>query len=625
MAVRPVQMDLGVARGSFTPSRKSNPSQNACVQRLKRQESHSTRWQRKMLTTAMTASTNQQTQAPAEDPAVPLPVLGINTSLPSFFQASGTELGSLGTDAMDEIDLGGGKWLSNDLKRERTPDQRTQQLPRKTKIVCTIGPSSCSREDLFALADAGMNVARLNMSHGDHTSHQQVIDLVKEYNASGRRGDHIGILLDTKGPEVRSGDVGASGGVVLSKGDKFTFTVDYSVLLDATIDRRTTVNYDDFVKDVHVNDILLVDGGIMSMRVESITGKDVNCEVVDGGTLTSRRHLNVQGRTANLPSITEQDWKDLKFGIEQEVDFFALSFVNDARVILEVKEFLRVHNAEIAVLPKIESVSAVRNLDEILLVSDGAMVARGDLGAELPVEEVPLIQSEIVFKCQQQGKPVIVATNMLESMITNPTPTRAEVADITVAVREGADAVMLSGETANGKYPIKALEVMSATAKRVPWELAPAPETPFGEIDTSGRFVGAAQVVAKLSVSNPELVTHLFAYNATNMSNVIEVPILLFTRSGFMAALISHFRPRKTVFAFTNNAAVQRRMSLYRGIMALRQEITSNKEETLNEALETLKSMGHIKSGDEICIIQAGLNTIWRKNDTKSIVFKTVA
>mmetsp|Transcript_27375 Transcript_27375/g.37762 ORF Transcript_27375/g.37762 Transcript_27375/m.37762 type:complete len:625 (-) Transcript_27375:120-1994(-) len=619
----PFMQRLDVVRGSFI----SVPAfQRVCLPKLKLGAAQlgRRRCQAPMLATA-TSQGNSKNGNGVDQLSTQLnamPALSLNTTLPSPFLENNDS--NTGKDVMDMTDAGGSNWLSRDLALDKTQAQRGQTQPRKTKIVCTIGPSSCERDVLFALADAGMNVARINMSHGDHISHKKVIDLVKEYNASGRRGDHIGILLDTKGPEVRSGDVGASGGVVLSKGDKFTFTVDYSVLLDATIDRRTTVNYDDFVKDVHVNDILLVDGGIMSMRVESITGKDVNCEVVDGGTLTSRRHLNVQGRTANLPSITEQDWKDLKFGIEQEVDFFALSFVNDARVILEVKEFLRVHNAEIAVLPKIESVSAVRNLDEILLVSDGAMVARGDLGAELPVEEVPLIQSEIVFKCQQQGKPVIVATNMLESMITNPTPTRAEVADITVAVREGADAVMLSGETANGKYPIKALEVIATTAKRVPWELAPAPVTPFSDVDGSGRFIGSAQKVSKSSVNKGVLTTQLFAYNATNMCNVTEVPIIMFTRSGFMAALLSHFRPRSTIYAFTNNPKAHRRLSLYRGVVALEQEFAGDVEENIATGINTLKKMGHIKIGDQVCIVRAGQNAIWRKEDRKSIIFKYV-
>ncbi|XP_074576554.1 pyruvate kinase isozyme G, chloroplastic-like isoform X2 [Curcuma longa] len=319
---------------------------------------------------------------------------------------------------------------------------------RKTKIVCTIGPACNTRDMICKLAEAGMNVARLNMSHGDHESHQKIIDLVKEYNAQSK-DNVISIMLDTKGPEVRSGDV--SQPILLEEGQDFNFTIKRGVSLEDTV----SVNYDGFVNDVEVGDILLVDGGMMSLAVLSKTLDTVKCQVIDGGELKSRCHLNVRGKSATLPSITDKDWEDIKFGVDNEVDFYAVSFVKDAKVIHELKDYLKRQNTDIHVIPKIESADSIPNLQSIISASDGAMVARGDLGAELPIEDVPLLQEEIIRKCRSMEKPVIVATNMLESMINHPTPTRAEVSDIAIAVREGADAIMLSGETAHGKEKIK--------------------------------------------------------------------------------------------------------------------------------------------------------------------------
>nr|GEW04687.1 plastidial pyruvate kinase 2-like [Tanacetum cinerariifolium] len=264
-------------------------------------------------------------------------------------------------------------------------------VKRKTKIVCTIGPSTDTKEMIWKLAEAGMNVARLNMSHGDHASHQKVIDLVKEYNAQSK-DNVIAIMLDTKGPEVRSGDLPQP--VNLESGQEFTFTIKRGV---GTAD-CVSVNYDDFVNDVEAGDMLLVDGGMMSLLVKSKTEDSVKCEVVDGGELKSRRHLNVRGKSATLPSITEKDWDDIKFGVDNQVDFYAVSFVKDAEVIHELKNYLKSHGADIQVIPKIESADSIPNLQSIITASDGAMVARGDLGAELPVEEVPLLQVKAFYQ-----------------------------------------------------------------------------------------------------------------------------------------------------------------------------------------------------------------------------------
>ncbi|XP_026660944.1 plastidial pyruvate kinase 2-like [Phoenix dactylifera] len=465
---------------------------------------------------------------------------------------------------------------------------------RKTKIICTIGPSTNTREMIWKLAEAGMNVARLNMSHGDHASHQKVIDLVKEYNTQSK-DNVIAIMLDTKGPEVRSGDLPQP--ISLTSGQEFTFTITRGVGTETCV----SVNYDDFVNDVEVGDMLLVDGGMMSLMVKSKTEDSVKCEVVDGGELKSRRHLNVRGKSANLPSITDKDWDDIKFGVENKVDFYAVSFVKDAKVVHELKDYLQSCGADIHVIVKIESADSVPNLHSIITASDGAMVARGDLGAELPIEEVPLLQEEIIRLCRSMGKAVIVATNMLESMIVHPTPTRAEVSDIAIAVREGADAVMLSGETAHGKNPLKAVKVMHTVALR-----------------TEATMVGG-ETPANLGQAFKNHMSEMFAYHATMMSNTLGTSIVVFTRTGFMAILLSHFRPSGTIFAFTDEERVRQRLSLYQGVCSISMQFSDDAEKSLADALSYLQKQGMIKEGEEVALVQSGRRPIWRSQSTHSI------
>ncbi|KAG4998172.1 hypothetical protein JHK85_029611 [Glycine max] len=422
---------------------------------------------------------------------------------------------------------------------------------RKTKVVCTIGPSTNTREMIWKLAEAGMNVARLNMSHGDHASHQKIIDLVKEYNAQSK-DNVIAIMLDTKGPEVRSGDLPQP--INLTTGQEFTFTIRRGV---GTAD-CVSVNYDDFVNDVDVGDMLLVDGGMMSLVVKSKTEDSVKCEVVDGGELKSRRHLNVRGK--------KKDWDDIKFGVDNKVDFYAVSFVKDAQ----------------------------------------AMVARGDLGAELPIEEVPLLQEEIISICRSMGKAVIVATNMLESMIVHPTPTRAEVSDIAIAVREGSDAIMLSGETAHGKFPLKAVKVMHTVALR-----------------TEATIPGG-QMPPNIGQVFKNHMSEMFAYHATMMSNTLGTSTVVFTRSGFMAILLSHYRPSGTIFAFTDQKRIQQRLALYQGVCPIYMEFSEDAEETFTRALDLLQKQGMVKSGEEVALVQSGRQPIWRFQSTHNIQVRTV-
>ncbi|OIV98872.1 hypothetical protein TanjilG_21703 [Lupinus angustifolius] len=398
------------------------------------------------------------------------------------------------------------------------------------------------------LAEAGMNVARLNMSHGDHASHQKVIDLVKEYNAQAK-DNVIAIMLDTKGPEVRSGDLPQP--ITLNIGQEFTFTIQRGVGTSDCV----SVNYDDFVNDVEAGDMLLVDeltmlqptltlDGMMSFLVRSKTQDSVKCEVIDGGELKSRRHLNVRGKSATLPSITEKDWDDIKFGVDNQVDFYAVSFVKDAEVVHELKNYLISCGADIHVIVKIESTDSIPNLHSIITASDGAMVARGDLGAELPIEEVPLLQENIISLCRSMEKAVIVATNILESMIVHQTPTRAEVSDVAIAVREGFDGIMLSGETAHGK-------------------------------------------------------------------------------TGFMAILLSHYRPSGTIFAFTDEKRVQQKLALYQGVCPIYMEFCDDATATFTRALDLLQKQGMVKEG-EVALVQSGWQPIRRFQSIHNIQVRKV-
>ncbi|NTV15133.1 MAG: pyruvate kinase [Desulfobulbaceae bacterium] len=447
---------------------------------------------------------------------------------------------------------------------------------RKTKIICTIGPRTANPEMLLRLAKEGMDVARLNMSHGSLAWHQDVIRGIKRINK--KIGTTVAILLDTKGPEVRTGDVKQD--LLLRKDDLLTLTVRRQAVLEP---HCVEVSYDGFVNEVAVGDIVLIDGGMISLLVKEVRGMDVHCQCLDEGVLTSRRHINIRGKSADLPSITEKDWQDINFGIENNVDFIALSFVRGAASIVELQRYLREKEAPIDILAKIESAESIPHLDEIIEVADGIMIARGDLGAELPFEEVPLLQDEIVRKCRVLGKPVVVATHMLESMIVNPTPTRAEVTDITHAVLEGADAIMLSGETATGKYPFKALATMDVVARRIERQMG---------INTA--------VQVKISNKPKDEI----ARSAAILNNNLQaVGTLVITRRGLMAVLLSKCRPNAPIFAFTNTSHVRRRLGIHWGIHAFRIKFSNDPEVSIQRAIELLQRREIIKSGDRVIVL----------------------
>lgn len=468
---------------------------------------------------------------------------------------------------------------------------------RLSKIVCTLGPKTCDVTSIERLAAKGMDVVRLNMSHGTHEWHRSVIENARTVNAKGKY--NLGILLDTKGPEVRSGDLRAP--INITRGQQFTWTIrkDVENFGDDIVD----VSYDDFVNDVHVGDTLLVDGGMCSFLVTEVTDTDVVTECVDRGVLTSRRHLNVRGKSASLPAITDKDWEDIKFGMEMNVDFYALSFVRHEDDVAELKAYLSDHGVKALVLSKIESADAVTRLRPILEASDGAMVARGDLGAEIPVEDVPLVQEEIVSINRSLRRPTIVATHMLESMITYATPTRAEVTDITEAVKQGADATMLSGETANGSYPLEAVEVMATVAKSV--------ISRDSALSDNALFAPVQRTPEDSDFADPRLD---LAYGASTMASQLDVAaMVVFTRSGTYARLVSSTRPKVPVIAFTPDADLVRRLTLLWSIDPRHMHFTDDPEENIANAVSIMLQENVVQKGDNLVIVSDMLS----KGDNK--------
>ena len=326
---------------------------------------------------------------------------------------------------------------------------------KKTKIVCTMGPNTSDRELMRKLIRNGMDVARFNFSHGDHEEHKSRMDMVKQL----REEEHTNtaILLDTKGPEIRTGVLKGGKKVVLETGAEFLL----STKAIEGDEKKVSITYEGLVNDVDRGSRILIDDGLIELKVTGKTETDIICKVVNGGELGERKGVNVPNVPVRLPAITDKDKEDLRFGVEQDIDFIAASFVRNAECILEIRAFLKELGAPyIPIIAKIENAEGIQNIDEIIRAADGIMVARGDLGVEIPAEEVPYLQKMMIQKCNNNFKTVITATQMLDSMIRNPRPTRAEVTDVANAVYDGTDAVMLSGETAAGKYPLEALQMM---------------------------------------------------------------------------------------------------------------------------------------------------------------------
>ncbi|WP_248930510.1 pyruvate kinase [Paenibacillus hamazuiensis] len=455
---------------------------------------------------------------------------------------------------------------------------------RKTKIVCTIGPVSESVDMFKKLIEAGMNVARLNFSHGDFEEHGNRIKNVRQ--ACKELNKTVAILLDTKGPEIRTGKLKGDQKVELVQGNKIVLTTE-EVEGDA---ERVSITYKELPRDVKIGSTILIDDGLIGLEVVDIRGGDIECLIKNGGLLGGKKGVNVPGVKINLPGITEKDANDIVFGIEQGVDFIAASFVRKAADVIEIREILERHNAShIQIISKIENQEGVDNLDEILEVSDGLMVARGDLGVEIPAEDVPIVQKAMIKKCNQVGKPVITATMMLDSMQRNPRPTRAEASDVANAIFDGTDAVMLSGETAAGKYPVESVQTMARIAERA-------------ESALDHREIFLRQSAAQQRTVT-EAISQAVASSALDLN---AKAILTATESGYTARMVSKYRPKSPIIAVTPNEQVMRRLCLIWGAIPVKGEECKTTDELFEAAVDTAVKAGHVNLGDLI-VITAGV------------------
>ncbi|MEF2243416.1 MULTISPECIES: pyruvate kinase [unclassified Paenibacillus] len=453
---------------------------------------------------------------------------------------------------------------------------------RKTKIVCTIGPSSESLENTKKLIQAGMNVARLNFSHGDFEEHGNRIKNIKFANEE--MGTSVAILLDTKGPEIRLGSLKEE--YELIQGEEVTLTTE-EIVGD---NKRMPVTYSNLPNDLTVGATVLIDDGLIGLSVERIEGTEIYCRVINSGPVKSKKGVNVPGVKISLPGITEKDANDIIFGIEQGIDFIAASFVRKASDVLEIRELLERHNAKhIQIISKIENQEGVDNLDEIIEVSDGLMVARGDLGVEIPPEEVPLVQKNMIKKCNRAGKPVITATQMLDSMQRNPRPTRAEASDVANAIFDGTDAIMLSGETAAGKYPVESVQMMARIAERA---------------ETALEY---QEIFLKQASAQQMSVTESISQSVANSALELDAKaIITSTQSGFTARMVSKYRPKAPIIAVTTDEKVMRHLALSWGVMPLKGTDADTTDEMFEIAVKNTLATGLLSLGDTV-VITAGV------------------
>jgi pyruvate kinase len=447
---------------------------------------------------------------------------------------------------------------------------------QRTKIICTIGPATASFEMLEKLYHAGMNVVRLNMSHSDHASALKIINWVKTLN---RKVDHpIPILMDTQGPEIRTGDLEQP--MELNAGEIVTLTVRDSTFVET---KSIKVNYDEIVDVVEVGKIVTVDNGLLNFEVLEKEHNQLKCRVVDGGMLGSRKHVNLPGVRVNLPAITKKDREDITFGVSNEVDFIALSFVRSPDDITELREFLGAKQNIIKIIAKIEDQEGVTHIHDIARLSDGVMVARGDLGIETDIADLPNVQRRIVHSAAQWGRRCIVATHLLESMIENPIPTRAEVTDVANAIYEGVDAVMLSGETSVGNYPVRCVEQLRAIAER------------------AERYPGLGYEKDLIVTDDKQHV----AVHAVALAEALHADgIVVITRRGFVADFVTNARPmRVPIYAFTNHSQTRRRLSLNRAVYAYRTAFSSDPEKTLQRAFDVLREREGMQENSKLVVI----------------------
>jgi pyruvate kinase len=414
------------------------------------------------------------------------------------------------------------------------------------------------------------------MSHGSHKSALMIVRRIQSLN---RTLNHpVSILLDTMGPEIRTGELKTN--IDLKVGEIFSFTV---LTNENPEEKSVHVNYQDMVKDLKVGSKVTVDNGLINLEVLDISEGKLRCKVLDGGTLGSRKHINLPGVRVNLPSITEKDKKDIEFAVENDLDFIALSFVRSPQDVLDAREIIQSKGGHARIIAKIENQEGVDNFDQILEVADGIMVARGDLGVEVDIEQLPRIQRAIVKKCALVGKPVIVATHLLESMISSPTPTRAEVTDVANAVYEQADAIMLSGETATGKYPERCVQMLDKIARRI-------------EKEPGHNFALERK---------PNSIREELARSACRLADSLNSPaIVVMTRRGMLGQMVASYRPQNAIiYAFTNMSTTRRKLWLTRSVVPFKMDFSSDPEKTIRAAFERLRTRNRVVPGDPVVVV----------------------
>ena len=451
---------------------------------------------------------------------------------------------------------------------------------KKTKIVCTLGPSSNTPEIIEKMIKAGMNVARFNFSHGSHEEHKQRIDMVRA--ASQKLGIPVALLLDTKGPEIRLGKF-KNGSIMMEAGKDFTLTA-RDIEGDETI---ASMNYKELPQDVKAGDHILLSDGLVNLEVVSVDGEDIHTKILNSGKMSDRKRVAVPGIAINLPAVSETDAADIEFGCRMNMDWIAASFIQRGKDVLTIRKILEKHDSHMKIISKIECQAAVNNIDDIIKMSDGIMVARGDLGVEVPAEEVPMLQKVLIHKCQAAGKPVITATQMLESMCNNPRPTRAETSDVANAILDGTDAIMLSGETAGGLYPVEAVETMARVATFTESNFTPKSyEDVDAESATTTESIGKAVVkIAK---------------------DLHAAAIIASTERGGTAQMISKFRPACPIVAVSPHEAIVRRLQLNWGVQAVTGKEASDTDAVVDNAIFAALDNDLIKAGD-LVVLTAGV------------------
>jgi pyruvate kinase len=446
---------------------------------------------------------------------------------------------------------------------------------KKTKIIATIGPSSSDKEVLRQMILEGLNVCRLNFSHGSYEQHLEVIQTIRALNQEMEM--HTAILVDLQGPKIRIGEV-ENNEILLEKGAHISVITTKIVGTSSCI----SINYKDLPKDIQPGEKILLDDGKLCIEIVSTNGIDtMEGVVIYGGILSSKKGVNLPNTKISLPSLTEKDRNDLTFALEQNVDWIGLSFVRNARDIIELKHIISQSSAKAKVIAKIEKPEAIQDIDEIIAESDGLMVARGDLGVEIPYQNVPLIQKMLIRKCMEQAKPIIVATQMMESMIANASPTRAEVNDVANAVLDGTDAVMLSGETSIGKYPIETIRTMSNIVR---------------EMETFGGIYYKEVIPAK---SNPRFISDSICFNACRLEQRVEADaIITMTFSGYTAYKIASQRPKAPIYVFTSNEQILTQLNLIWGVKGFYYDKHISTDHTIADIKYILKKEGLLKAGD---------------------------